>query len=320
MFEAAGECVNWGLHTGDISPSRHFFISAGAAKNQLKIKKAIVYWKPQDTTSCLRFALSLFSSLPQRIPSTRHHSSLSQNHLTSSIIPIVWSFYCSYRSFISYSRSQLYVQTQICLRFFLIPSCSFPEAPQDTFKGWHSLYCLNPYLESPCLPASSYGENKNISLRCWDSVFLADKAQLTPQIIFLMMSRHSTTCPQEWEYFLHDQNTPADSELNTGNKPISTFKLSTRLRLQQILSYSAFFDPKYPLATNLEGSTQIKFPMIHLFKLLLAMCYRVTLQSMNSFSCQWQLSDKLPSQPQHPPMHLIFPFAFMFNKMSHRHK
>lgn len=67
------------------------------------------------------------------------HSSLSQNHRSSSIIPIIWCFYCSYRSFTPYSGSQLNVQTQFFLRFFLIPSYSFPEAPKDIIKGKHSL-------------------------------------------------------------------------------------------------------------------------------------------------------------------------------------
>lgn len=97
-------------------------------------------------------------------------------------------------------------------------------------------------------------------------------------------------CPQEQDHFLDDQNTTIVLNtfigLDLGDKPILTSKLSTWFRLKQILSYSAFFDPKYPLATNLQGSIQIKFRMIYLNKLLLAMCYRVTLESMNSFSCQ----------------------------------
>lgn len=199
------------------------------------MKKTICQWKPQDTTSCLgclRFALSLFSPRPQRIPSTLHHSSLRQNHLSGSIIPIILaSAAVTETSLLTAGHNSM-----LKPKFFSGSSSSPPVPSQKLHRALlkeDTVYKppLNPYLESSCLPASSNEENKNIFLRCRDPVVHADKAQLTPQIIFLMMSRLSMVCPQEWEYFLDDQNTPRESELNTGNKPISTFKLSTRFRL-----------------------------------------------------------------------------------------
>lgn len=74
------------------------------------------------------------------------------------------------------------------LKFFHIPSCSFPEAPQDTFKGRSSLQAS--FEPIPGITRHVWlcqqvlmREYKHIALRCWDSA-VADKAQLTPCIIF----------------------------------------------------------------------------------------------------------------------------------------
>lgn len=106
------------------------------------------------------------------------------------------------------------------LKFFHIPSCSFPEAPQDTFKGRSSLQAS--FEPIPGITRHVWlcqqvlmREYKHID--CSEVLRFSCGRQSSADSMhhFLMMSLQTMPCPQEQDYFLDDQNTTTDPELST---------------------------------------------------------------------------------------------------------
>lgn len=185
--------------------------------------------------------MSPFSSLPQRIPSTHHHSSSGQNHLTGPIIPTILSFCCNYRSFTSYPRSHLNVPTQI----FSSSSTSLPVPFQKLHKTLlkeDPLYRppLNPFLESP-------GMSDFVSKFLWGSINIllwGAGIQLWQTKLSWLHASFSDDEPTDhalssrtglFSGWPKHYNRPRAKhrliDVDSGNKPLSTFKLSARFRL-----------------------------------------------------------------------------------------